>query len=60
MALPASSGTDIHAVQTNGSGCLTDLISIPCRYMHSPIEVISIKDVDKCAELLYKLITTNF
>ena len=56
LALPASSGTDINAVQTNGSGCQTGLLSIPCRYMHSPIEVISKKDVEKCIELLLKMV----
>ena len=56
LALPASSGTDINAVQTNGSGCQTGLLSIPCRYMHSPIEVISKNDVEKCIELLLKMV----
>ncbi len=56
LALPASSGTDVNAVQTNGSGCQTGLISIPCRYMHSPVEVVSTDDIENCADLLYKYV----
>lgn len=56
LALPASSGTDVNAVQTTGRGCQTGLISIPCRYMHSPVEVISTDDILRCADLLYKYV----
>lgn len=56
LALPAFSGTDATAVQTSGKGCLTGLISIPCRYMHSPYEVISMDDVNDCIELLVSMI----
>lgn len=52
VALPGPSGTDAHAVQVSRSGCITGLLSIPCRYMHTPVECISIKDVEKTAELL--------
>ncbi|MBP5505596.1 MAG: M20/M25/M40 family metallo-hydrolase [Bacteroidales bacterium] len=51
-ALPGASGTDINAIQVNKSGCATGLISIPCRYMHSPTEVISLSDVDSVSEIL--------
>lgn len=51
-ALPGSSGTDAHAVQVSRGGCLTGLLSIPCRYMHTPVECISINDVISASELL--------
>lgn len=52
FSLPGPSGTDAHAAQVSRSGCLTGLVSIPCRYMHTPIECISINDVTNTAELL--------
>lgn len=51
-ALPGPSGTDAHAVQVSKGGCLTGLLSIPCRYMHTPVECISIVDLEHAAELL--------
>lgn len=57
LALPAFSGTEATAVQTSGSGCLTGLVTIPCRYMHSPVEVVSTDDIMNCGDLLYKYIT---
>lgn len=52
FALPGASGTDAHAVQVSRGGCLTGLVSVPCRYMHTPVECISVNDVTNAAELL--------
>lgn len=52
FALPGPSGTDAHAAQVSRAGCLTGLISIPCRYMHTPVECISTNDIANAAELL--------
>lgn len=51
---PMRSGTDIHSVQVVRGGCATGLVSIPCRYMHTPVEVVSIFDVQSTTELLTK------
>lgn len=56
LAQPMSSGTDIHSIQNEAGGCLTGLISIPCRYMHSPSEVVSLKDAEACSNLLVEVI----
>lgn len=45
-------GTDANAIQITQSGILTGLVSIPCRYMHSPVEVIDIQDLDFVTQLL--------
>ena len=45
-------GTDANAIQVNRSGVATGLVSIPNRYMHSPVEMISMDDVDRAADLL--------
>ena len=46
-------------------GVAAGLISIPLRYMHSPCELISLKDLELCAKLLAKTVEkitprTNF
>lgn len=45
-------GTDANVMQSTRSGVATGLVSIPNRYMHSPVEVISTKDIHYGAELL--------
>ena len=45
-------GTDARAIQINRSGVATALISIPNRYMHTPVEVISLHDIDYAADLM--------
>jgi endoglucanase len=45
-------GTDANAMQISRSGMATGLVSIPNRYMHSPVEVVSLDDMDKAADLL--------
>ena len=64
-AEPRGSGTDANAIQLNRAGVVTGLISIPLRYMHSPCELISLKDLDHCVTLLAKSVAgitdrTNF
>jgi endoglucanase len=50
--VPGSSGTDAWAIQTSCEGVPTALLSIPERYMHSPVEVISVKDVERTGRLM--------
>ena len=45
-------GTDAASIQVNRSGVATALISIPNRYMHTPVEVISLDDIDHAADLM--------
>ena len=50
-----NSGTNTHAIQAAGAGVATALFSLPLRYMHSPVEVISTDDAETVAALLYEL-----
>jgi len=47
-----ATGTDANAMQVNRSGVATGLVSIPNRYMHSPVEMVSLDDLDRAADLL--------
>ena len=44
--------TDANALQLNRSGMAAGLLSVPLRYMHTPCEVLSLKDVEDTARLL--------
>jgi endoglucanase len=45
-------GTDANAIQLAREGVAAGLISVPNRYMHSAVEMISLDDIDACASLL--------
>jgi endoglucanase len=49
---PGSTPTDANAMQLNGQGMATGLLSIPLRYMHTPCEVVSLTDIENCARLM--------
>ncbi len=51
-AAPGSSGTDAWAIQVSRQGVATALLSIPLRNMHSPVEVVSVKDVERTGRLM--------
>ena len=39
-------------LQISRSGIPTGLVSIPLRYMHSPVEMVDLRDVEATVELL--------
>jgi tetrahedral aminopeptidase len=49
---PRATGTDANAMQMTRSGVATALLSVPNRYMHTPVEVVSLKDLDGTAKLI--------
>jgi len=44
--------TDATAIHLTRSGIPTGVIGVPTRYIHSPVELLSLDDLDKCAELI--------
>ena len=46
-----ATGTDANTMQINRAGVATALVSIPNRYMHSAVEMISLTDIDHAANL---------
>ena len=49
---PAHSGTDAYPMQTTAEGIPTALIEFPIRYMHTPVESVSVKDIQRAGRLL--------
>ncbi len=50
--VPRATGTDANAIQISREGVATALVSIPNRYMHSPVEVVHLDDLTNAAKLL--------
>ncbi len=50
--LPGNSGTDAWAIQVAREGIPTALFSIAIRNMHSPVETLDIKDIERSGRLL--------
>jgi endoglucanase len=45
-------GTDADAVHLSRAGVATGLVSVPCRYMHSPVEMVALDDIAAAARLI--------
>jgi len=48
--------TDANSLQVNRAGVAAALVSIPNRYMHSPVEMIALDDIDHAADLLARFV----
>ena len=51
-AMSATSGTDTDVIFWTRGGIPSALVSLPNRYMHSPVEVVHLKDLEKIPELM--------
>ena len=52
----ASGGTDTAVIQLTRSGVATALLSIPTRYIHTPVEMCDLRDVEGAVKLLTETI----
>jgi tetrahedral aminopeptidase len=50
--VPRATGTDANVMQLSRDGVATGLVGIPNRYMHSPVEMVSLDDLERAAQLL--------
>jgi tetrahedral aminopeptidase len=55
-AEPRASGTDANAIQITRAGVASGLVSIPNRYMHTPAEMISLRDTEHAIRLLVEFV----
>ena len=49
-------GTDTDSISVSRNGVASALVSLPLRYMHSPVEPTALTDVEKTLKLLLELI----
>ena len=52
MEVLEAGGTDGAAIQRTRAGVPAGCLSIPCRYIHSPSEMIDVDDLQNCVKLL--------
>jgi endoglucanase len=55
---PRHSGTDAFALQVTREGIPTALVEFPIRYMHTPVESVSVKDIQRTGRLLAEFIVS--
>ncbi|MDD3295805.1 MAG: M42 family metallopeptidase [Candidatus Omnitrophica bacterium] len=55
-AISRATGTDANVIQLTKSGVATGLVSIPLRYMHTPVEIVSLKDLENTIALIKQFI----
>lgn len=51
-ALCRAAGNDANPMQISRAGMATGIVAIPNRYMHSPVEVVSLSDLEYAARLI--------
>jgi endoglucanase len=55
---PTDSGTDAFAVQVTAEGIPTALVELPIRYMHTTVESVALKDIERAGHLLAEFVTS--
>ena len=57
--MPGSSGTNAWPIQISREGVETAVLSIPERYMHTPVEAVNRQDLENAAKLLAAFVETS-
>lgn len=47
-----ATGTDANAMQLTRAGVATGIVGVPTRYIHTPVELLSLKDVENTAKIM--------
>jgi len=50
--IPRATGTDANAMQISRGGVATALVKLPLRYMHTPVETLSLSDLEGAIDLI--------
>ena len=56
-AEPGVTGTDARVLQVERGGRACGLVSVPLRYMHTPNEVLNLKDLEQCAQVIARFVS---
>ena len=54
--IPLTGSTDAGAIHLTGKGVMTGIISVPCRYIHSPSSVIDLQDFEHTLSLVIEVV----
>jgi putative aminopeptidase FrvX len=54
----AHSSTDADPMQVTAEGIPTALVEFPIRYMHTPVETVSVKDIQRAGRLLAEFVAS--
>jgi endoglucanase len=57
MEVLEAGGTDGRAIQLTRGGVPAGCVSITCRYIHSPSEMVDTSDVENAVKLLVKILS---
>ena len=49
---PLSGGTDAGRIAITREGVPSGVVSVPCRYIHSPISILKLKDIERTCDLV--------
>lgn len=52
----ATGDTNASVIQLYGSNTKTLMLGIPCRYMHTPVEMVDIRDVESAIDLIEQIL----
>jgi putative aminopeptidase FrvX len=55
---PRQTGTDADKMRLTGTGVPVALVSLPLRYMHSPVETVSLADIQSEIDLMVEMIAS--
>lgn len=53
-------GTDAGAIHLSGDGIPSGVLSVPCRYVHTPAEMVDLEDVENSISLLVELCNSSW
>ncbi|MEA3544238.1 MAG: M42 family metallopeptidase [Thermodesulfobacteriota bacterium] len=56
IGVPRATGTDANVMQLSRGGVATALLGIPLRYMHTPVETLSLPDIEQAIKLLVAVV----
>ena len=56
-AQPGNTATDAWPIQVSRSGIPTGLVGIPIRYMHTAVETLALRDIERTARLLAEFVS---
>jgi len=50
--IPRGTGTDANVIQITKAGVAAGLVSVPVRYMHTPVETLDLRDAENAVKLM--------